>query len=337
MSETLLRSQLPERSARVWQSADFLRSDASVPAFKPSAWLQEKAPAFGVQTAGFQEQDEESPGSVQEPEQPPEVMEALPAPQETLPAPAGQFTEQDIEQARLQAYEQGKQHGMREAFEQASANAQQELQASAARVAALEQGVRDLMQAPEQLHEPLKRLALHLAEQLVLGELSMAPQAIERLVQRCIDELAAQRAVPVLIELHPDDVGPMQDLLKTGSNDGSPADEPKKQPAWLVQANASLMPGSVRASANDAVVSDLIEHRLDALAAQLLQAPTRARQQSAFQSDRLAARRADVSQVLDAQPRMADAPRSNRFSPVIDADAAPVDTPEPPQAEGDHE
>jgi hypothetical protein len=98
----------------------------------------------------------------------------------------------------------------------------------------------------------------------------------------------------------------------------------------VLQANASLLPGSVRASAHDAVVSDLIEHRLDDLARQLLAVPALARQQSAFQGERLAARRAEVSQVLDAQPRMAEPPRNPRFGAVIDADAAPVSPPDEP-------
>ena len=114
------------------------------------------------------------------------------------------------------------------------------------------------------------------------------------------------------------------------SADGAQPDEPKKMPAWVLQANASLLPGSVRASANDAVVSDLIEHRLDDLARQLLAVPAPARRHSAFQSERLAARRAEVSQVLDAQPRMAEPPRNPRFGAVIEADASPVSPPDEP-------
>jgi flagellar biosynthesis/type III secretory pathway protein FliH len=197
-------------------------------------------------------------------------------------------------------------------------------------LAALEAAVNELVRSPAQMHEPLKRLALHLAEQLVLAELSIAPQAIERLVQRCVDELAAQRGESVLIELHPDDLAPMQELLGGHGTDGAQTDEAKKAPPWVLQANASLLPGSVRASAHDAVVSDLIEHRLDDLARQLLAVPAPVRQQSAFQGERLAARRAEVSQVLDAQPRMAEPPRNPRFGAVIDADASPITPPEEP-------
>jgi flagellar biosynthesis/type III secretory pathway protein FliH len=328
-----------ERTARVWQSADFLRADMGGHAFEPKSWRGSKAPEFQVPGFGTPESaqpDQESMAPLAL--APPDAAPQLPAAEVLLPPPAGQFTEDDIEQARLQAYEQGRQQGLREAGEQARSEAAHWQQSAGQRLASLERGVQDLLQSPERLHEPLKRLAVHLAEQLVIGELAVSPQAIERLVQRCVEELDAQRGVPVLIELHPDDLAPMQEALRAmGPEASESADTSKHAPPWVLQGNAALLPGSVRASANDAVVSDLIEHRLDALARQLLVSPTQVRQQSALRSDRLAARRADVSQVLDAQPRMADAPRSNRFSPVIDADVSPVDEPGPIEGEGDHE
>jgi hypothetical protein len=142
-----------------------------------------------------------------------------------------------------------------------------------------------------------------------------------------VEELDAQRGSQVVVELHPDDLAAMQALMKSLQPEGAESsDSAKSAPAWILQANASLLPGSVRASANDAVVSDLVEHRLEALARQLLVSPTRASEQSSMRSDRVAARRAEVTQVLDAQPRMAPAPRSSRFGPVIDAQASTVDT-----------
>ena len=339
MSKALSMDKAQERTARVWQSADFLRADMGGHVFEPKSWRAQHAPEF--QAPGF---------ATPEPLQPAEELTAplalaapdaapdFPALQELPAPPVGQFTEDDIEHSRLQAYEQGKQHGLREGGEQARAEAASWQQSAGQRLASLERGVQEMMQSPDRLHEPLKRLALHLAEQLVIGDLSVSPQAIDRLVRRCVEELDAQRGVPVLIELHPDDLGPMQEVLRAmGPEAGESADAGNNSPSWTLQGNAALLPGSVRASANDAVVSDLIEHRLDALARQLLISPAQVRQQSALRSDRLAARRADVSQVLDAQPRMAEAPRSNRFSPVIDADVSPVDELGPSEGEGTHE
>lgn len=342
MSDTLRRDPIPERTARVWQSADFQRGGAAAPAFQPSAWALAPAPAFGLQSytapdgAGQAELAGDALPLDGDGAEHTEVL-ALPEPTPAAIAapvpPAGMFSQDDLNLASAQSYEQGRLHGMQQALEQGRVEAQHSRAQMGQRLAALEAAVNELTQSPAQMHEPLKRLALHLAEQLVLAELSMSPQAIERLVQRCVDELAAQRGESVLIELHPDDLVPMQELLKAMSAEPAQPEEAKKAPAWVLQANAALLPGSVRASAHDAVVSDLIEHRLDDLARQLLAVPATARRQSAFQSERLAARRAEVSQVLDAQPRMAEPPRNPRFGPVIDAEPSPVSPPDEPPHE----
>ena len=65
--------------------------------------------------------------------------------------------------------------------------------------------------------------------------------------------------------------------------------------AWHLQANDNLLPGSVRASASDAVVSDLIEHRLEVMARALVPDSERGLAQSAFQPTRLASRLANQS------------------------------------------
>ena len=153
-----------------------------------------------------------------------------------------------------------------------------------------------MQQSPNTFFEPLKRLSLHLAEQLVLAELQIDGSAIERLVQRCVDELAQHDESMVLIELHPDDVARLQSMReRTGLNEGS---------ALRVQANDSLAPGSVRASANDAVVEDLIGDRLSALARGLHIDEKRFAAQSAFSPNRLAADRLPSSGVEDVRPRM---------------------------------
>ncbi|MEI7784122.1 MAG: FliH/SctL family protein [Betaproteobacteria bacterium] len=329
MSDALRKDRTPERTARVWQSADFQNADQVGAGFQPSAWQVGKAAQFSLPSQSSPEQEQEALLELAQEEQAtPDAAMALPAPAAALVLPTGQFSQEDLEQARLQAYEQGKQHGLREAQDQSRNEAGRWQQEAGARMQALERGVWELMQSSERMYEPLKRLALHLAEQLVIGELAVSAQSIERLVRRCVEELDAQRGVPVLVELHPDDLAAMQALMKSLTPEGVEAsDSAKLDPAWVLQGNASLMPGSVRASANDAVVSDLIEHRLESLARQLLVSPVRAGDQSALRSDRVAARRADVTQVLDAQPRMAPTPRSSRFGPVIDAQATTVDVP----------
>jgi hypothetical protein len=79
-----------------------------------------------------------------------------------------------------------------------------------------------------------------------------------------------------------------------------------------LQASDDLLPGSVRASASDAVVSDLIENRLEVLARGLLLDSNGGMANSAFQPSRMAARMANDREVVDAQPRMTPAPAPTR-------------------------
>ena len=59
----------------------------------------------------------------------------------------------------------------------------------------------------------------------------------------------------------------------------------------------------MRVRADDAVVSDLVENRLEALAQSLLTEPKRWQEQTAFQPARLSSRRGQAGAVEDALPR----------------------------------
>lgn len=158
----------------------------------------------------------------------------------------------------------------------------------------IEKAIDSLKEVPDQRHEPLKRLAMHLAEQLVLVELSLSPNAVQALVERCIETLDITPSAAVVVELNPSDMA----LLQTRVPD--PGEE---KPTWRLQADATLLPGSVRVRADDAVVSDLVEHRLESLAQSLLTEPKRWQAQTAFHPERLNSRRGQAGAVEDALPR----------------------------------
>ena len=120
--------------------------------------------------------------------------------------------------------------------------------------------LRALQQDPQRFFEPLKRLALHVAEQLVRGELQVSGRAVERLVQQCLQQIEHLQP-PVEVQLHPDDLAQLQTL-------GEAATEHFK-----LQADPELRPGSVRVRVHDTVVQDFIEHRLEPLARRLLAEP----------------------------------------------------------------
>ena len=305
------------RTARVWQPLDLLHPSAGQGGFVRKAWSDRPLQSFDLQVvktwsppdedvegqaADASLADAASPADADLSEQ--EVAEATLA-----------LTEAALETVRQTAYAEGLAAGQQQVRDEWRTDQKLKQSSSQNILLDLETAVRRLINTPEELYEPMKRLALHVAEQLVLAELTISPQAIERLIRRSVDELAPQRLAPITVELNPADLAVLQ---PHGAEQGSAS---KPDWPWHLQANDELMPGSVRASASDAVLSDLIEHRLEALARSLLLDTSRSSAQSAFQPNRLAARMAS-EQVVDAQPRMppSPAPAFNDASARMDAD-----------------
>ena len=165
-------------------------------------------------------------------------------------------TEQELHSAREQAYAQGLKEGMR----QAKAEVEDERQKEREALRSLMIELRALEHNPQRYFEPLRRLALHLAEQLVRGELSVSGQAVDRLVKSCLDDLGSHDKA-VVVMLHPADVARVQALAS------------EDQQALQFEADPALLPGSVRVRVHDTEIQDFIEHRLEALARRVLGEP----------------------------------------------------------------
>lgn len=298
MSEAAALRVAKVRPARVWQPTDLARSTLLLQGFVVHPWSQSGGRNFLLQEVP----EVSSAGDPQV--QPVEAGGPDLAPQESgepqlEPATRAEppVSQELLEATRAQAYAQGvadTRAGMQAGMEQELLNRQvQERSVLDALAAALEQ----LKRSPQQYFEPLKRLAVHLAEQLVLAELSLDGKAIERLVQRCVDELASHDESMILVELHPADMALLETLRAGLGLSGGPSIK--------LKADATLLPGSARASANDALVQTLIEHRLVELAAALGVDQVRWNSQSAFAPEGLAQRVAEGPAVEDALPRMA--------------------------------
>jgi flagellar biosynthesis/type III secretory pathway protein FliH len=207
-----------------------------------------------------------------------------------------------LEKIKIEAYERGVADGKKlqqetliEEAEQTEAESLTALADKANQLLiSIDQGVVALQENPASWNEPLKRLALHLAEQLTLTELSISASGIQNMIDRCIETLDVQSGSSVVVELNPTDMALLQ------AHKAAPGE---KTHQWRLVADTHLLPGSVRVRADDAVVSDLIEHRLETLAQALLQDTKPWQAQTAFQPERLAARRGKAETVEDALPR----------------------------------
>ncbi len=156
--------------------------------------------------------------------------------------------------------------------------------------------LKELTEDSQSFFEPLKRLSVHIAEQLVLGELSASSAVVQRLIQRCIDELDMRDNPVVQVELNPLDKALLESAA--GAN----------LARLKVSAAQNMQVGSVRVSVNDTKIEDLIQNRLDNIASRLLGQPQewrdhstlmrRTKDQSYFDASQDAN---EVSEVVDSQ------------------------------------
>jgi flagellar biosynthesis/type III secretory pathway protein FliH len=255
------------------------------------------------------------------------VKHVPPAPSDVVPmgttpllphaAAPGDVDAQALEEVRAQAFAEGMAQGREQGLQDArhnqaaeqAAHAQAHEHQATQLLQTIAHGMAELRQDPDALFEPLKKLALHLAEELVLGELNVGPQAIDRLVQRCVDTLDTSASTPLVIQLNPSDLAVLRSHPETES------DRPDH---WTWEVDNHLSPGSVRIKANDTVVSDFVEHRLTALAQSLLKPETPWASQSAFNPDRFAQRQS-ASAVEDVQPRSTSPGRSEPWTEMPEA------------------
>ena len=175
---------------------------------------------------------------------------------------------QGLEQGLAQGLAQGKEEGMSEGEQAARATLTEEMAAQRVLFENASSELNSLIADPQKFFEPLKRLAIHIAEQLVLGELQTSSQAIERLVQRCVDALDHPVHGAVVVELHPDDKKRLEEHSANFIK------------GMRLEAVHDMQLGSVRVFANDTVVEDLVAHRLEGLAHALLRDVSKWHEQS---------------------------------------------------------
>ena len=167
--------------------------------------------------------------------------------------------EEAREQGRQEAREAAYQEGLQAGLEQAKAELQQSFDEKIAQVEQILEGFQRLSEDPDTLFEPMKKLAVHIAEQLVRGELTQSPQTISRLVDNCLRELAASGEKAVIVHLNPEDLEQYKPLIAPFGD------------SIVLRPDATLARGSVRASLDGSVVEDLIDRRVKGIQKSLSQ------------------------------------------------------------------
>lgn len=177
----------------------------------------------------------------------------------TLPEPALQGIDpEEVAQREAAKFAEGLAQGIEQGERQARDAMQQEVQAQCTVLTNVTQELHALLKDSKAFYEPMKRLAMHLAEQIVKSELKTSTHAIEQLIQHCLNELDHPAQGLVVLELNPEDKARLQAL------------SPDLIQGMRIDAVQDMQPGSVRLFANDTVIEDLVEHRLEALAESML-------------------------------------------------------------------
>jgi flagellar biosynthesis/type III secretory pathway protein FliH len=286
-------SDLNEKPAP-WSPNPLLNSKAEAPRFLRTQWDEASARSFGPWRVADKAEPTEGlmseAAALAADEAATEAQEDVDSSLEpaVMAESESPWTDAALDQLRDEAYQKGLLEG------QTQVRSDFETERSKERELMRHLGIelRSISQDPQRFFEPLKRLSLHLAEQLVRAELQLSGQAIHNLIQECIQQLD-HVVEPVHVSVNPED---LQRLNAMGES---------VTKHMQLEADALLRPGSVRVRVQDSVVQDLIETRLEPLARRLLAQPEQWMQQSSLVKDRAEALPADTP-VRDWQRQVVD-------------------------------
>jgi flagellar biosynthesis/type III secretory pathway protein FliH len=193
----------------------------------------------------------------------PSAAEADDQPQHQA-ALAAQQAEQEaaVERAKAQAFAEGQAQGQQEAkqmleMEQAADNSERSIELGDM-LSELIDDARQHLVEHQDIFDPLKRLAVSLAEQMARRELTLSDESMTGFIQQAIEQLDGRQLNELTIHVSSDWYQRLQqpELAELFSQYGLRRDD-------------SLQPGSVRLALDDASIEDLIEHRVRQLAEQL--------------------------------------------------------------------
>ncbi|MDB2424375.1 flagellar assembly protein FliH [Litoricolaceae bacterium] len=136
--------------------------------------------------------------------------------------------------------------------EKTAADLEVQVKATITQYQELIQQIQNASNRVSEFFEPLAKLSVHIAEQLVRGELTIGPVAITRLVQGCLDSIEDRLSTnePVL-KMHPADL----EMFLTGFDE--------KPSGVRFVADDGLARGDVSLQMDHSVIDDLLAHRME--------------------------------------------------------------------------
>ena len=233
-------------AAADWSQPDVVESNSEFQLWEPKVL---DSPEAAEDHPGAEETIDET--AIAEEQASPEVA-AEPVAEDLEPT-APSFDQLALDSARKEGYDKGYQKAMGKA-EGKWASARDDF-------IAFTETLRSAQTSDNDFYRPLKKLALHLAEQLVRGELNQSTAVIERLLEEAIKDIEQQGEGPIVVSLSAADHRQFTAHLSSDLENLS------------LRIDPNLSQGSVKISMDDSAVEDLIETRLAALSEKLLGLP----------------------------------------------------------------
>ena len=206
-------------------------------------------------SAEFLELDSAEPGMQAD-------AERIAALEEQLAALSSEQTA-EIERAKAQAFSEGQAQGQLEAKQvlemESESNTAERAVELRDMVGALIQEAQNHLVAHQDLFDPLKKLSLALAEQMARRELTLSDDSLIGFIEESLAQVDPMEIGEVIIYVSHDwyerlQQPELEDVFAT----------------YTLRRDDTLQPGSVRLAVRDTSIVDLIEHRVEQLAEQLL-------------------------------------------------------------------
>ena len=173
--------------------------------------------------------------------------------------------------------------------EQTAADLEAQVKATITQYQELIQQIQNASNRVSEFFEPLSKLSVHIAEQLVRGELTIGPVAITRLVQGCLDSIEDRLSTkePVL-KMHPADL----EMFLTGFDE--------KPGGVRFVADDGLARGDVSLQMDHSVIDDLLAHRMEQIT-QYVFGRSEDRDDVLFDADVMIGSTLDAEDVIDGE------------------------------------
>ena len=273
-----------------WRSNELLTSNKTTTDFVPWSWADSAVGAgFTKWTAPDEEilePVEQIDAAIEASEPPKEVSDTTSKEEPEVPT----VSMVDFDRAKQDYFEKGYSRGVEEA--------EQKWENTRETFSSLTQSIFQEQQKPTTFFEPLKILSLHIAKQLVRGELSLSSAAIERLIRGVLEDIQQKGPGPIVMSLNP------QDLDKVYSN------LPEDLTHLELRGNDNLSPGSVVLTLDNTAIEDLIEHRLDVLSESLFAAGSTDTVSASTTNNELSEKEESVNPQQGPHSRLAKDPQS---------------------------